>query len=127
MNPLTVEWVDKAEGDIATATRELRARKHPNYDAACFHAQQCVEKYLKAYLQEHGVAFPKTHNLIELLVVCVPINASFDLQRASLILLDGYAVRYRYPGDSADKSDAKLAVKTATVLRSFIRASLGFV
>lgn len=48
MNPLTVEWVNKAEGDFTTALRELRARKSPNYDAACFHAQQCVEKYLKA-------------------------------------------------------------------------------
>jgi hypothetical protein len=37
MNPLTIEWVDKAEGDL-TALRELRARKSPNYDAACFHA-----------------------------------------------------------------------------------------
>ena len=124
MNPLTVEWVDKAEGDIATATRELRARKHPNYDAACFHAQQCVEKYLKALLQEHSIAFPKTHNLIELLVLCIPIDASLDLQRASLILLDGYAVRYRYPGDSADKSDAKLALKAASDLRGIIRAHL---
>mgnify|MGYP001806146018 FL=1 len=50
MNPLTVEWVDKAEGDFTTALRELRGRKSPNYDAACFHAQPCVEKYLKARL-----------------------------------------------------------------------------
>ena len=48
MKPLTREWVRKAEGDYATAAREMRARKSPNYDAACFHAQQCVEKYLKA-------------------------------------------------------------------------------
>ncbi len=34
MNPLTREWVDKAEGDFAPAARELRARKSPNYDAA---------------------------------------------------------------------------------------------
>ncbi len=60
MNPLTVEWVDKAEGDFITALRELRARKSPNYDAASFHAQQCVEKYLKAHLQESGIAFSKT-------------------------------------------------------------------
>ena len=38
MNPLTLEWVLKAEGDYATAGREVRARKNPNYDAACFHA-----------------------------------------------------------------------------------------
>ncbi len=43
MQPLTLEWVAKAEGDFSTAGRELRARKAPNYDAACFHAQQCFE------------------------------------------------------------------------------------
>ena len=48
MNPLTHEWIEKAEGDFTTAGRELRARKNPNYEAACFHAQQCAEKYLKA-------------------------------------------------------------------------------
>jgi hypothetical protein len=37
---IMTEWVAKAEGDYATAGRELRARRHPNYDAACFHAQQ---------------------------------------------------------------------------------------
>lgn len=47
MTPLTREWVMKADGDYATASRELRARKQPNYDAACFHAQQCAEKDLK--------------------------------------------------------------------------------
>ena len=30
MKPLTREWVNKAEGDFATATRETRARKSPN-------------------------------------------------------------------------------------------------
>jgi HEPN domain-containing protein len=59
MNELTAEWGAKAEGDFATAGRELRARKRPNYDAACFHAQQTAEKYLKAFLQEHrNLGFP---------------------------------------------------------------------
>ena len=62
MNPLTLEWVQKAEGDFTTAVRELRARKNPNYDAACFHAQQCAEKYLKAVLQERAIVFGKSHN-----------------------------------------------------------------
>jgi len=67
MKPLTREWVEKAEGDFATARRELRARKDPNYDAACFHAQQCVEKYLKACLQEEDLSFGRIHNLSALL------------------------------------------------------------
>lgn len=50
MNPLTLEWVTKAEGDYLTAVREARIRKSPNYDAVCFHSQQAAEKYLKAYL-----------------------------------------------------------------------------
>jgi HEPN domain-containing protein len=51
MNPLTLEWLDKADADLATAQRELRVRKNQNYDAVCFHAQQGVEKYLKGVLQ----------------------------------------------------------------------------
>ena len=47
MNPLIREWIEKAEGDFTTTRRELRARVSPNYDAACFHAQQVAEKYLK--------------------------------------------------------------------------------
>ena len=64
MTPLTREWVDKAEGDFHTATREARVRKAPNHDAVCFHAQQCAEKYLKALLQEANIPFGKTHNLV---------------------------------------------------------------
>ena len=43
--------------------RESRVRKSPNYDGVCFHAQQCIEKYLKAKLVEADIDFPKTHNL----------------------------------------------------------------
>jgi HEPN domain-containing protein len=44
MNPLTLEWIEKAEGDFATATREFAVTEKPNYDAVCYHAQQCAEK-----------------------------------------------------------------------------------
>lgn len=125
MNELTAEWIEKAEGDYATAGRELRARRRPNYDATCFHAQQTAEKYLKAFLQEHGIAFPKTHSLIELLELCLPVDASFEFQRDLLILLDRYAVRYRYPGESADRGEARQAFRAVTQVRAFVREKLG--
>ncbi len=125
MNELAIEWIDKAEGDYATAGRELRARRRPNYDAVCFHAQQTAEKYLKAFLQERRVAFPKTHNLIELLELCSPVDPSFEMQRDQLILLDRYAVRYRYPGESADKTEARLVFRSVTTIRTFVRDKLG--
>jgi HEPN domain-containing protein len=59
MNPLVAEWVAKAEGDYASAMREVRARKSPNYDSACFHTQQCIEKYLKGILQSKNIFLPR--------------------------------------------------------------------
>lgn len=124
MNPLALEWVEKAEGDFATAQRELRARKAPNYDAACFHAQQMAEKYLKAYLQAHSIAPPRTHDLVELLVLCLPVNPAFDLLEPDLKSLNAYAVQFRYPGQSADKNDARNALKSARLIRTQVRTML---
>lgn len=39
MNPKTLEWIKKAEGDWATLSRKYRVLENPNYDAVCFHAQ----------------------------------------------------------------------------------------
>jgi HEPN domain-containing protein len=125
MNELTVEWLRKAEGDYATTGRETRARRHPNYDAACFHAQQAAEKYLKALLQEHGRPVPRTHSLVELLELCLPLDASFELIRDLLILLDVYSVRYRYPGESADRDEARTAYRAIRRVRDFVRQKLG--
>ena len=63
MKPLTLEWIEKAEEDWIVMLRSYRARKDPSYNAACFHAQQCAEKYLKGRLEEAGIAFRKTHDL----------------------------------------------------------------
>ena len=76
MKALTLEWIEKAEGDFHSCLREVRARRHPNSDSACFHAQQCVEKYLKARLQKTGLAFPKTHDLLNLLKRVLAVESS---------------------------------------------------
>ena len=125
MNPLTLEWIDKAEGDWITAGRELRARVRPNFDAACFHAQQSAEKYLKAVLQEYGQPVPRTHNLLDLMAICLKIEASYGLLRADLLALDPYAVRFRYPGEIADRAEARQAWQAAKAVRQFTRSKLG--
>ena len=125
MNPLTREWVSKAEGDLSTAERELRARKKPNYDAACFHAQQCAEKYLKAILQEKGITFGKTHNLVALLDQALAAVSSLELLRPDLQRLNLYAVQFRYPGECADKGTAREAVAVSSIVRETLRTALG--
>lgn len=52
------EWLRKAESDIAAA-RILVAEKLDDYQVAAFHAQQAVEKLIKAYLVRHQVEFAK--------------------------------------------------------------------
>ncbi len=125
MRVLTREWVDKAEGDFHTAMREARALRFPNYDAVCFHAQQCAEKYLKAYLQEHERRFSRTHNLIVLLEQCREVDPSFEFQREWLKILDRYAVSFRYPGEQATREEARDALRAMREVRAFIRQKLG--
>lgn len=125
MNALTEEWVKKAEDDFRLTLREDRVKRQPNYDAICFHAQQCVEKYLKAFLQEHGQAFPKNHDLVNLLELALPLDRDFDNQRPDMELLVRYAVIYRYPGEEASEEQARAAVKAMKAVRAFIREKLG--
>jgi HEPN domain-containing protein len=125
MNPLTLEWIEKAEGDFITAQREYRARKFPNFDASCFHAQQTAEKYLKAWLQEAGKDIPRIHNLVELVSICLEIDGTFTVLEPELRGLDGYAVRTRYPGQNANKDEAFAAIKLAKSTRGFIRLKFG--
>lgn len=44
-------------------------------DVVCFHAEQCVEKYLKALLTLKAIDFPKTHNIAELVALLPPLFA----------------------------------------------------
>jgi HEPN domain-containing protein len=125
MKPSTLEWIAKAEGDFVTAQMSYRARKNPNYDAACYHAQQCAEKYLKARLEEASQTIPKTHNLFALLTTVLPFEPSWQVLTIDLNILSAFAVAYRYPGLNATKLDAKDALARCKKIRKVIRASLG--
>ena len=62
-------WIERAEEDFAVASSSLR-RKKPLLYPACFHAQQCAEKYLKTILIIKQLPFPKTHDLLMLSALC---------------------------------------------------------
>ena len=123
MKPMTGEWVAKAEGDFAMLQREMRARKDPNYDGICFHAQQCAEKYLKARLCEAGIAFPKVHDLVALLEHALAVEPQWEAHRADLAFLTDFGVMYRYPGDSADRQAAVDARRHCRAFRKAARAA----
>lgn len=121
------EWIAKAESDFVSAGREYRARKLPNFDAACFFAQQCIEKYLKGRLVQAGIAFPKTHDLEALLDLLLPVAPLWDAYRPALIELTTFAIAFRYPGDSATREMARKAVRDASRIRRHLRHDMGLV
>ena len=110
MNDTVKEWIDKAERDLATAKRELAAVEQPNYDAVCFHAQQGIEKLMKALLIQLGAIPTKTHDLSFLDQLLSPVCPKWSWPSDDLRFLTRAAVAFRYPGESADREEAAQAL-----------------
>ena len=125
MNGTVEEWVLKAEADFATAGREIQATATPNYDAVCFHAQQCVEKLMKALLIHLGVTPPKTHDLRALEALLVPVCPAWSWPAQDLRFLTRASVDFRYPGEQADQEEARQAYEISSSLRQRLRQLLG--
>lgn len=116
----------KAEGDLAVAEHELFLPPNKMVrEAVCFHAQQAVEKFLKAVLASHGVSIKKTHNIALLLAECSDLDRDFF--QIDLGELQSYAVDVRYPEfPSIIKiQETRDAFSTAKTIRDLVRAKLG--
>jgi HEPN domain-containing protein len=125
MHAETEAWISKAEGDYIGASALAKNRSKKIAHLTSFAAQQSAAKYLKAFLVEHNVAFPKTHDLAkELLPRCLKIDESFSVLEPHLEFLDPYAVQFRYPGDIVTPAEARDALKAAKSVRSFVRQKL---
>ena len=111
MNSVIEEWRAKAAADFATARRELAAQDEPNYDAVCFHAQQCVEKVMKALLIFCDAEVPRTHDLVFLAAALKQQGLGWDAATEDLRFLTRAAVAFRYPGESAERADAEEALR----------------
>jgi HEPN domain-containing protein len=61
-----------------------------------FHAQQAVEKALKAVLAARNVEFPFTHDLDGLIELCEAAGALLPAELAEVDQLTPYGVRLRY-------------------------------
>ncbi len=121
---VAAEWVAKAEEDLKTAAHLLKLGSSCPTATVCFHAQQCAEKYLKAYLVYRGTPFPKTHD-IEDLVARLPSNAQPSLTVEEQALLTEYAVGPRYPGwRDVPLREARQAVALGRRVRKHVRPLL---
>jgi len=116
-------WFLKADNDLKTGKDELRTDDAAT-DTVCFHMQQCVEKYLKAYLVFNNREISKTHNLTILLQQCIEIDQEFErLHKIDADELSVYAVDTRYPDDfyMPTMAESNDAVTVAEQVRDFVR------
>jgi len=124
MKPEAQEWVEKAEGDWKVARRETQATD-PVSNVVCFLAEQCAEKYLKAFLEEHTIVFQKTHDLVVLINLSRGMLSELDTLRQELAHLSTFGIAARYPGAQADRQAAENAMQTAEKVRTVVRIKLG--
>ena len=112
-------WMLKADSDLSDSRRTI-ASPGP-YDTACFHAQQAIEKILKAFLAFHRNPIPRTHDLEELARMCQRIEPLSELPLQELADASNYAVQIRYDLEAWPNLDeARQALELAERVRALI-------
>ena len=115
-------WFAKASADLEMAQRALGPDR-PFPDMACFHAQQCAEKYLKGYLVAHDVPFRFVHDLAYLTRLCTGLDSSFEDLTPAAKFLNVYIATTRYPAETDPEPDieaAQEAIRRAQQIADFV-------
>jgi HEPN domain-containing protein len=111
----------KAARDYNTAETLLKFSTGLDYtEAICFHAQQAIEKFLKAFLIHNNINIPRTHNLDYLLQKCIETDERFKILNVDNIT--DYAVDIRYAEDFyiPDYEETNNALNKANEARKFV-------
>jgi HEPN domain-containing protein len=119
---LVQKWLEKAEHDLKIGGDELLT-ENPATDMICFHMQQGVEKYLKAFLVFRGAEIQKTHNLSLIIEDCSALDTDFrKLFALNTDRLTDYAVEARYPDDfyMPTTEETRKAQETALAVKRFV-------
>ena len=119
-------WFEKAEADLEMARRAL-GPGNPLPAMACYHAQQCAEKYFKGYLVSQRVDFRFVHDLVYLTQQCVERQPAFAELELTARILSRYGAGVRYPMENfvdPDDDEAKEAVRLAESVAEFVKQSL---
>ena len=122
-------WLKKAENDLQNVRNNFLADEADiPTDTVCFHCQQAVEKYLKAYLVFAGIEFPATHNLADLVTLCKKKDTTFNEIIEKAESLTGFAVEIRYPDDYVVPSieETREAYEKVKEIKEFVLRRIRF-
>lgn len=117
-------WIKKASSDLKASKKLLDDQD--TLDSAAFHAQQCAEKALKAFLVFLHQPIRKTHDLEFLTKLCCEHHQAFINLKNSVKVLNPYATRFRYPDDrfAIEYDEAVSAIADAEKVLKFVMATI---
>lgn len=118
------QWLFRANEDIAVI--KSLSQNIENYTSTiCFHCQQSVEKFLKAFLVFHKINFPKTHDVDFLLQKCSQIK-NVVFKNINLKDLSDFGVDIRYPDDFyiPDIAETKEYIEIAKEIKTIIEKEI---
>jgi len=118
MKNIYEEWLHSALMDIRIIEKVL---DDPFLTPiACFHAQQCIEKTLKAILEKEGREIPKTHDVIRLLGI-IQEKQEIDIDVDLLQKVGELYIESRYPGDFGLLPDGKPTLEETRIFYLFAK------
>jgi len=119
---ISEQWIELANKDLALAEHTAKTMRPTPHEIVCFHCQQFVEKYLKAFLVSKGQEPPYIHDLAKLASLCEAENPIFGQIKQKCIILAEYGVQPRYPGGmQIIEEDMVRALHFAADIRNFFR------
>jgi len=120
-----LKWLDYGDEDLRLARHGLSLASSCPYRLIAFHAQQCAEKHLKAYLVFRGIDFPYTHNISRLLELCGE-EAPWAENLLDAEELSPFATTVRYPGEEEEvtEEEAVRAINIAAKVYDVVRGAL---
>ena len=113
------DWLKRAQSSMALA--KVPRPKDVLWEDLCYHAQQAAEKALKAVLVKRKIPFRFVHDLNELIDTLEKHGQKMPEQVKASVILTGYAVATRYPGnyEPVSKGEWKDAVALAEAVVSW--------
>ncbi len=127
MRKIVEDWIKLAEDEYSIA---VILYEHNSYRGTCYHAQQCVEKSLKALILEKGGEFKRIHDIVKLIEIAGTYGWQIDISIDDAVFLNSI-YKGRYPAEEGllpfgepTMEDAKRAVEQAEKMIIFLRQGL---
>lgn len=118
MKQITKDWLETASLDLESIPFIIQNDRLTGLVA--FHAQQAIEKSLKATIEEHGGRVPKIHSLSKLFELCASF-VSIPIDDDIIIALDSLYIESRYPGELGLLPEGKPTITQAQLFYDFAK------